>query len=83
MQIAIIGYADDDRAFLKWTAQWESSLALDRASAVVGYFIALGLFEPYKLSGVAGDSQKRPFASDSIQSRLRSRTVVLRVSADR
>jgi flagellar motor protein MotB len=83
LQIQVVGFADDDRAFLKWTAQWESSLALKRASAVVDHFIALGLFQSQRLSAVAGDSQKRPFASDSIESRMKHRTVVLRVSVDR
>jgi flagellar motor protein MotB len=83
LQIQVVGFADDDRAFLKWTAQWESSLALERASAVVDHFIALGLFQSQRLSAAAGDSQERPFASDSIQSRMKNRTVVLRVSVDR
>jgi|GEM_PF-1392513 len=83
LQIQVVGFADDDRAFLNWTAQWESSLALDRASAVVDHFIALGLFRPQKLSAVSGDSQQRPFASDSVQSRSKNRTVVLKVIVDR
>jgi flagellar motor protein MotB len=83
LEVKVVGYADDDRAFLKWTARWESALALERASAVVSYFIELGLFKPQKLLGVAGDSQKRPFASDSMQNRMRNRTVVLKVTVDR
>lgn len=83
LQIQIVGFADDDRAFLKWTAQWESALALNRASTVVEHFIALGLFQPQQLSSASGDSQKRPFASDSLQNRLKNRTVVLKVSVDR
>jgi flagellar motor protein MotB len=83
LEIEVVGYADDDRAFLKWTARWESALALERASAVVSYFIELGLFKPQKLSGLAGDSQKRPYASDSMQNRMRNRTVVLKVTVDR
>lgn len=80
LQIQVVGFADDDRAFLNWTAPWESSLALDRASAVVTYFIGLGLFQAEKLSAASGDRQQRPFASDSVQSRLKNRTVVLRVT---
>jgi flagellar motor protein MotB len=56
---------------------------MERASAVVSYFIELGLFEPQKLSGLAGDSQKRPYASDSMQNRLRNRTVILRIAVGR
>jgi flagellar motor protein MotB len=80
-QIQVVGFADDDRAFLKWTAQWESSLALERASAVVDHFISLGLFQSQRLSAVAGDSQKRPFASDSIRNRMKNRTAILRLAS--
>lgn len=83
LQIQIVGFADDDRGFLRWTAQWESTLALNRASAVVEHFITLGLFQPRQLLAVSGDSQQRPFASDSVQTRLKNRTVVLKVSVDR
>lgn len=83
LQIQVVGFADDDRAFFNWSAQWESSLALDRATAVVDHFIALGLFQPQKLSAASGGSQQRPFASDSVQNRSRNRTVVLKVIVDR
>lgn len=79
LQVEVIGYADDDRAFLKWTAQWESSLALERAAAVVDNFIELGLFRPGNVSAVSG-GDKRPFGSNSGQNRAKNRTVVLRVS---
>jgi len=82
LNIQVVGFADDERGLLKWTAQWESSLALARASTVVEHFIKLGLLQKQRLSAVVGDCQKRPFASDSVQNRLRNRTVVLRVSID-
>ncbi len=82
LQIEVIGYADDDRAFLQWTAKWESSLALERATAVVDYFIELGLFRPANTSAVSGDSRSRPFPSDSIQNRSKNRTIVIRVERD-
>jgi hypothetical protein len=68
-----------EAAFLE-PAQWESTLALDRAHAVVGHFIELGLLRSEKLSGVAGDSHARPFSVNSEQNRARNRTVVLRLS---
>lgn len=80
LQIQTIGYADDDRAFLRWTAQWESALAMGRASAVVGYFVELELFRAENVSAVSGDSKKRPFPSDSVQNRVKNRTVVLHVT---
>jgi hypothetical protein len=83
LQIQVIGYADDDRAILKWTALWESSLALNRASAVVDNLITTGLFIPCQILAVSGDSRQRPFVSDPVQNRLKNRTVVLKVSVDR
>jgi flagellar motor protein MotB len=81
--IQVVGFADNDRAFLKWTAQWESLLAMERTSAVADHFIGGGLFRSQRLSAAAGDSQERSFGSHSIQSRMKNRTVVLRVSIDR
>jgi flagellar motor protein MotB len=79
LQITVVGYADDDRTFLQWTAKWESSLALERAAAVVDYFIELGVFRPANASAVSGDGRNRPFPSDSLQNRARNKTVVVRV----
>jgi flagellar motor protein MotB len=79
VQIKVVGFADDDRAFLKWTARWEAGLAQERASAVVGYFIGLGLFKPEQLLATSG-AATRPFANDTEENRARNRTVVLQVS---
>jgi len=81
LEIQVIGYADDDRAFGTWTAQWESSLALDRASAVVDKLIRLGSLPSGRLSATIGD--RRPFVSDTEHNRARNRTVVMRVSLAR
>ena len=74
------GHADDDRAFLKWTAQWEAALALDRSPAVADYFIGLGIFRPDRILAVSGGGGRRPFRSDSEQNRVKNRTVALRVA---
>jgi flagellar motor protein MotB len=80
LRIEVIGCADDDRAFKGWTARFEESLALGRATAVVDYFIELGLFEPKRLAALSGGATNRPFPSDSAQNRARNRTAVLRLS---
>lgn len=79
LQIQVVGFADDDRAFLKWTAQWEAALALDRASTVVEHFLTLGVLQPRQLMAVIGDNRQRPFASDSDRNRLKNRTILLRL----
>ena len=82
LRIEVIGCADDDRVFRGWTARFEESLALDRATAVVNYFIELGLFAPTRLAALSGDAANRPFPSDTDQNRARNRTVMLRVSTE-
>jgi flagellar motor protein MotB len=82
LRIEVIGCADDDRAFKKWTAQFEESLALDRATAVVNYFIELGLFSPKQLAALSSRCTNRPFSSDTSQNRLKNRTVMLKLSAE-
>lgn len=78
LRVEVAGHADDDRTFLKWTAAWESSLALERATAVVSYWIGLGVLDPKNLSAVSGS--QRPYPSVSEKQRARNRTVVLRIS---
>jgi flagellar motor protein MotB len=80
LRIEVIGCADDDRAFKRWTAQFEESLALDRATAVVTYFMELGLFEPKCLAALSSSAANRPFPSGTAQDRARNRTAVLRIS---
>jgi flagellar motor protein MotB len=82
LRIEVIGCADDDRAFRSRTARFEESLALERASVVVDYFIALGLFAPKRLAALSSGSANRPFPSDTVQNRARNRTTVLRLSTD-
>jgi flagellar motor protein MotB len=80
LRIEVIGYADDDRVFKGWTARFEESLALGRATAVVNYFIELGLFAPKRLAALSGGATNRPFPSDTVQNRAKNRTAVLKVS---
>jgi outer membrane protein OmpA-like peptidoglycan-associated protein len=75
----VIGCADDDRTLGCWTARFAESLALDRATAVVNYFIELGLLSPRRLAALSGGATNRPFPSDMAQNRANNRTVVLRV----
>jgi flagellar motor protein MotB len=82
LRIEVIGCADDDRVFKKWTARFEESLSLSRASAVVDYFIELGLLEPRSLAALTSGGAERPFPSDTVQNRAKNRTAVLRVSAE-
>ena len=82
LRIEVIGCADDDRLFRSWTARFEESLALGRATAVVDYFIELGLFEPKRLAALSGGATNRPFPSDTVQNRMKNRTAVLRVSIE-
>lgn len=82
LRIEVIGCADDDRAFKKWTARFEESLSLGRASAVVDYFIELGLLAPRSLAAVSSGGADRPFPSDTVQNRAKNRTAVLRISAE-
>ena len=83
LHIEVVGYADDDRTFLQWTAEWESSLSFERAKAVADYFIELGLFHYENVSAVSGNVRNRPFPSDSSQNRAKNRTVVLRIDRAR
>jgi len=80
LRTEVIGCADDDRAFRSWTARFEETLALDRATAVVNYFIELGLFAPDRLAALSGGATIRPFPSDTAENRARNRTAVLRIS---
>jgi flagellar motor protein MotB len=82
LRIEVIGYADDDRVFKGWTAKHEESLALSRATAVVNYFIELGLFAPKRLAALSGGATNRPFPSDTVRNRTKNRTAVLRVSTE-
>ena len=79
LRIEVIGCADDDRVFKGWTARFEESLALGRATAVVDYFIELGLFAPNSLAALSSGAMNRPFPSDTVQNRAKNRTAVLRV----
>ncbi|HOK78582.1 MAG TPA: hypothetical protein PLW35_12790, partial [Verrucomicrobiota bacterium] len=79
VRIEIVGYADDDRPLLKWTEQWESALAIERAAAVAEYYIGLGMFDPAQLAAVSGNPS-RPFQGKSANDRSRNRTAVLRIS---
>jgi flagellar motor protein MotB len=80
LRIEVIGCADDDRVFRSWTARFEESLALDRATAVVNYFIELGLFAPKRLAALSSGALNRPFPSDTAQNRAKNRTAMLRIS---
>jgi len=82
LRIEVIGCADDDRFFKSWTAQFEESLALQRASTVMDCFLKLGLFGPKRLAAFSSVATSRPFPSDTAQNRARNRTVVLRVSPE-
>ena len=82
LRIEVIGCADDDCALKSWTARFEESLTLDRAAAVVNYFIELGLFAPNHLAALGSVGTSRPFPSDTVQNRANNRTVVLKVSRD-
>jgi flagellar motor protein MotB len=82
LQIDVIGCADDDRVFGSWTARFEESLALERATAVVNYFIELGLFAPKRLAALSSSCANRPFPSDTVQNRAKNRTAVLRISRE-
>lgn len=79
LRIEIVGYADDDRPLLKWTEQWESALAMERAATVAEYYIGLGQFDPAQLVAVSGNPS-RPFQGNSANDRSRNRTAVLRIS---
>ena len=82
LRIEVIGCADDDRTFRSRTARFEESLALERASAVVDYFIDLGLFAPKRLAALSSGGANRPFPSDTVQNRAKNRTAVLKLSID-
>ena len=82
LRIEVIGCADDNRIFRSWTAQFEESLGLERATAVADYFIELGLFAPRRLAASSSSAADRPFPSDTVENRARNRTVMLRVRAD-
>jgi len=79
LRIEIVGYADDDRPLLKWTEQWESALAMERAATVAEYYIGLGQFDPAQLVAISGNPS-RPFHGNSANDRSRNRTAVLRIS---
>jgi flagellar motor protein MotB len=79
LRIDVIGCADDNRFFGSWTARFEESLALERATAVVNYFIELGLFAPKRLAALSSSCANRPFPSDTVQNRAKNRTAVLRI----
>jgi len=78
-RIEVIGCADDVYVFNDWTTRLEEKLALNRATAVVNYFIELGLFAPKRLAAISGGVAERPFPSDTAQNRANNRTVVLMV----
>ena len=82
LRIDVIGCADDNRFFGSWTARFEESLALERATAVVNYFIELGLFAPKRLAALSSSCANRPFPSDTVQNRAKNRTAVLRISRE-
>ena len=82
LRIDVIGCADDDRVLKRWTAQFEESLALDRATAVANYFLALGLFAPNRLAALSSSCANRPFSSDTVHNRAKNRTAVLRISTE-
>ena len=82
VRIEVIGCADDNRAFRSWTARFEEALGLERATAVVDYFIELGLFAPRQVAASSSSAADRPFPSDTVENRARNRTVMLRVRAD-
>ena len=79
LRIDVIGCADDNRFFGSWTARFEESLSLERATAVVNYFIELGLFAPKRLAALSSSCANRPFPSDTVQNRAKNRTAVLRI----
>jgi outer membrane protein OmpA-like peptidoglycan-associated protein len=79
LRIELIGCADDECTPESWTARFEESLALDRATAVANYFIELGLLAPRSFAALSGGATNRPFPSDTAQNRASNRTVVLRV----
>ena len=79
LRIEVIGCADDDRVFKRWTARFEETLALERATAVVNYFLELGLFAPNRLAALSSSCANRPFPSDTAQNRAKNRTAVLRI----
>jgi flagellar motor protein MotB len=82
LRIEVIGCADDDRAFKKWTARFEDSLALERATTVVNYLIELEIFAPKRLAALSSGATNRPFPSDSVQNRAKNRTAMLRISTE-
>ncbi len=80
VHIQIVGHADDDRPFLKWTASWEARLALARAPAVAGLFLEGGWFLPEQLAVSSGGRPAEAGAVVWPGSRRRHRTVTLRLS---
>jgi flagellar motor protein MotB len=82
LRIEVIGCADDDCASKSRKARFEESLALERASAVVNYFIELGLFAPKRLAALSSRGTDRPFPSDTVQNRAKNRTAMLRISRE-
>jgi hypothetical protein len=79
LQIHAVGFADNDWAIFSWPVGSESLLALERASAVVGFFRAHDLFKTQQLAATDDTTMKR---SDRALPYIRpmSGTAVLRIS---
>lgn len=80
LHIQIVGHADDDRPFLKWTPRWAASLALARASAVADWFLETGWFRPEQIAASASGRLIRPSRYDHPDECRRNRTVTLRLT---
>ena len=73
LKVKVVGYADDDRTFWRWTPEWESKLALDRARAV-----AQMLERMAGLKGISATSEAsgpHPFPGNAENARKKNRTV--------
>jgi outer membrane protein OmpA-like peptidoglycan-associated protein len=82
LRVEVIGCADEDRALESSPQRLEESLALDRAAAVVNYFIELGVFAPNRLAALGSVGTSRPFPCDTVLNRTNNRTIALRVSTE-
>jgi outer membrane protein OmpA-like peptidoglycan-associated protein len=82
LRIEVIGCADEDRALQSSPQRFEESLALDRAAAVVNYFIELGVFAPNRLVALGSVGTSRPFPCDTGPNRANNCAVVLRVPTE-
>lgn len=79
LRMHVVGFADDDRAFLKWSAPWEAALALERATVVAGELVQRGLVSPGNITVAGSTAEDRPGPSDSARHRLKNRTVKIHV----